>query len=129
MSTPANAPKKRPIVPADDDDFWASSEPAEVSSSTPIETPAAPSILERHAQETLQRRIAVAGKPPPPPRWPMLTGVFLFPFYLQTLAAWMAISFGLMLSSWLLMFWLGPGAILGMDSTDCLACRPARPPC
>jgi hypothetical protein len=46
----------------------------------------------------------------------MLSGIFTFPFYLKTLGAWMAISFGLMLSSWLLMFWLGPGAMLGLDS-------------
>lgn len=114
MSTPANAPKGRPIASADDDDFWGPNEPAEVSNSAPVETPAAAGILERHAQETLQRRMAAAGKPPPPPRWPMLSGVFLFPFYLQSLAAWMAISLGLMISSWLLLTLLGPASILGL---------------
>jgi hypothetical protein len=108
MSTPINKPKKRPPSPKDDDDFYSVSQPAEPH--------AEPDLLERYMRATVQKRLTAAKKPPPPPRLPMLSGVLLFPFYLKTLGAWMAISFGLMVSAWLLMFWLGPGMILGMDS-------------
>jgi hypothetical protein len=107
MTAPINKPANRPL-PFDDDDFYSVEKPAE--------KPDEPDLLERYLQASVEKRLCAAEKPPPPPRWPMLNGIFLFPFYLKTLAAWMAISFGLLLSSWLLMFWLGPGAILGMTS-------------
>jgi hypothetical protein len=60
--------------------------------------------------------VSAAEEPPPPPRWPMLTGIFTFPWRLSALGAWVLISLGLMGTAWLVMFWFGPGAVLGAMS-------------
>jgi hypothetical protein len=65
---------------------------------------------------SLSKRASAAEEPPPPPRWPMVSGVFTFPFYLGTLGSWMLVSLGMMVSAWLFMFWWGPGAVLGIDA-------------
>ncbi|NLE39619.1 MAG: hypothetical protein GX621_16490 [Pirellulaceae bacterium] len=46
----------------------------------------------------------------------MISGVFTFPFYLTTLGPWLYISMGLLITAMLLMFWLGPGMVLGLSS-------------
>jgi len=54
---------------------------------------------------------------PPPPRWPMLTGVFNFPWYRQSLIPWMMISVAFTLAGLavtLCYFFLsGPSFIVG----------------
>ncbi|MBN2578341.1 MAG: hypothetical protein JXB10_05060 [Pirellulales bacterium] len=72
--------------------------------------------MERYTRAALQKRVSAAEEPPRPPRWPMLGGVWTFPFYLNTLGPWMFISFGLMLTAWVILLWLGPGMILGTMS-------------
>ena len=44
----------------------------------------------------------------------MLSGVFTFPWYLQTLGAWMGISMGLIVTGLLLLLLWGPGAQMGL---------------
>jgi hypothetical protein len=110
MTAPNDKPNRlRP--PFDEEDELYALKPVEPPAAPlvpqPISTSRAPSVLERISAET---------KLPPPPRWPMLSGVFTFPFYLGALAAWMFITLGLMATGWLLLFWLGPGAVLGLDS-------------
>jgi hypothetical protein len=82
-----------------------------------VREPVAPRIMPSHVDKYLrmaeEKRPGAAEEPPPLPRWPMLSGNLTFPFYLNTLAAWIYISFGLMVAGWLLMAWLGPALILG----------------
>lgn len=68
------------------------------------------------ASIAMEKRPGEAEEPPPLPRRPMLSGVFTFPFYLGTLAAWMFITLGLMVTGWLLMFLLQWGTVLGFTS-------------
>ncbi len=58
--------------------------------------------------------VSEAAPAPPPPRWPMFSGVFTFPWYLQTLTCWMAISVGLIVIFYMLGLMLGPGQRLGL---------------
>jgi len=51
---------------------------------------------------------------PPPPRWPMFSGVFTFPWRLQTLGCWMGISFGLIVTGYLFGVLFGPAARVGI---------------
>jgi hypothetical protein len=80
----------------------------------------APAAVERHVQAAERaagrRMVSAADEPPPPSRWPMLTGIIGFPWRLSVLGAWMLVSVGLMVAAWLVMFWWGPGAILGTMS-------------
>ena len=46
----------------------------------------------------------------------MLTGIWTFPWYFTTLAAWMWITLGLMVTGWFVMYWIGPGAVLGLTA-------------
>jgi hypothetical protein len=43
---------------------------------------------------TLEMRLAVRTAPPPPPRMPLVTGVFTFPWYQEGLAPWFKLSLG-----------------------------------
>jgi hypothetical protein len=106
MTSPANNPRGPLPRPEEDDGLYA----------LKPEPQAAPRPPEPYVVTSVLERVSTAAKPPPPPRWPMLSGTFTFPFYLGTLAAWMFISLGLMVTGWLLLFWLGPGAVLGLDS-------------
>lgn len=92
-STPR--PKAKP-TPVDDeygvkeDDAYAVSEPA-----VPVRRPAVPprpSILERSEEESEKE---VERRHPEPTRLPFLMGVFNFPWYLRTVAAWGMIAIGL----------------------------------
>ena len=68
---------------------------------------------EKYVRAAEKKLVSAAAKPPAPPRWPMLQGIWLFPFYLSTLGAWMTLSVGFMAFGWLFMFWLEYGAIGG----------------
>ena len=46
----------------------------------------------------------------------MLSGILTFPFYLDTLRSWMFITLGLMVTSWMFMFWMQYGATMGATS-------------
>ena len=78
-----------------------------------VEPRAVPDVVEKYARTAEQKRISAAEDPPPPPQWPMFTGILTFPWRLSVLGAWMFISFGLMATAWLVMFWFGPGMVLG----------------
>jgi hypothetical protein len=80
------------------------------------ETRPMPDYVERAMQRVGQRLGSAPRELPKRPRWPMLSGVFTFPFYLNTLGAWTYTSLGLMTAGWLLLFWLGPGMVLGLLS-------------
>lgn len=73
-----------------------------------------PDYLARYMERATVPRVSQALSLPAAPRWPMVQGVFTFPWYLQTLAAWMGISFGLIVFGELLMFLWGPGARMGL---------------
>jgi hypothetical protein len=75
-----------------------------------------PDFVKRHIQAAQEKRVSAAEEPPQPPRRPMLSGVFTFPFQLNALSPLMFISLGLMVFGWLLMFWLEYGAIMGATS-------------
>jgi hypothetical protein len=92
MSPPPNQPKQRKVAPPPDEgDTYAVSGPpkAEVRAA-----PAVPSYLNRGPQP-----IETAEPLPEPPRLPFFTGVFEFPFYLRSLAAWAMVSIGLTISA------------------------------
>jgi hypothetical protein len=93
MTPPEDKPK-RPKVKPPADDTYAVSQPVEPTK-RPRAVPAAPSILER-AQLPLEREAERAR--PAPTRLPFLVGVFNFPWYLRTMAAWGMISIGLTVS-------------------------------
>jgi hypothetical protein len=96
MMSPENRPK-RPQAKPPTDDTYAVSEP--VAPVKPVQrsprVPAAPSILER--AEAAREREAEEARPVPT-RLPFLVGVFNFPWYLRTMAAWGMISIGLTVS-------------------------------
>jgi hypothetical protein len=79
----------------------------------PVQERPMPEYIARQLHQASQKRVSAAEELPPPPQWPMLTGVLLFPFYLKTLEVFMFSSFGFMVSGWLLMFWIQYGFIGG----------------
>jgi hypothetical protein len=105
MPNPPEKPKDRYNPLLDDEEFKIA--PA------PVKPRVVPAFVEKAMQASEQKRISAAEELPPPPRWPMLSGIFLYPFYLCTLGSWMFISAGLMVFSWLLMFWIEYGAVGG----------------
>jgi len=108
MTPPLEKPR-RPSPPLEDDEeFYAAGKP--------VEPPAVPDLVEKYTRAAEQKRVSTAEEPPPPPRWPLLSGILTFPFYPSSLAAWMGISIGLMVTGWFFMVWFGPGLILGMWS-------------
>jgi hypothetical protein len=103
---------ERESSPKKDDDMYATSQP--------IKQRIVPDYVKRSLEAVRQKRAGDEAKLAKPPRWPMLSGTITFPFYLSTLAPWIYITVGLMVTAWMLMFWLGPGAILGMMSARLL---------
>ena len=103
MSNPPEKPKGRTNPLLDDAEFQIASEP--------VKPRVVPAFVEKHIKATEQKRVSAAEELPPPPRWPMLSGIFLYPFYLSALGSWMFISAGLMVFGWLLMFWIEYGAM------------------
>jgi len=80
-------------------------------------------LLAKYLRSAPEYMTSAAAPPPPPPRWPMLSGVFTFPWYLDTLGPWMGISMGLIVTGLLLVFLWGPAAQMGL-----LAVRLLGPP-
>ncbi|NLX96558.1 MAG: hypothetical protein GXY83_10315 [Rhodopirellula sp.] len=102
MAEPNHAGMTRGVkLPVDDGETYAVSTPTERS---------APEVVDRRIEEILQRHHL----PPdpldelPPPPTTFLSGVFRFPWYIQSLTPWLFCSFGLALSllGVLLSFWL-----------------------
>jgi hypothetical protein len=114
MSTPPEKPKPRinPLL-ENDEDLYAISRPPPAPEAEPQ---VISELVKRHMQRAEEKRVSEAEGLPPPPRWPMIEGVLSFPFYLNALGSWMFISFGLMVTGWLLMFWIEYGAIGGMST-------------
>jgi hypothetical protein len=112
MTTPPEKPKTRINPLLDDDEIRIASEP--------VKPRVMPALVEKHMQAVDQKRVSAAEELPPPPQWPMLSGILTFPFYLNTLNAWMFITLGLMFSSWMFMFWLQFGAMMGAQSARLL---------
>ncbi len=116
MSTPPEKPKGRIDSLLADEALYTVREP---------EKPRAlPDFVEKHLQAAKQKRIRAAEELPPRPRWPMLSGILTFPFYLNTLGPWMFITLGLMVFGWLLMFWIENGAVMGASSAYYLGLPP-----
>jgi hypothetical protein len=112
MTTPPEKPKTRINPLLDDEEIRIISEP--------VKPRVMPSLVEKHMQSAEQKRVSAAEELPPPPQWPMLSGILTFPFYLNTLNAWMFITMGLMVTSWLFMFWMQYGAMMGAQSARLL---------
>jgi len=79
----------------------------------PCESSVQHDLAAEYMRKAAMRQVSEAPAPPPRPTWPMFSGVFSFPFYLSTLGPWMYISVGLEVTALLLLFWLGPGLVLG----------------
>jgi hypothetical protein len=109
MPNPPEKSKDRTNPLLDDMEFKIAPEP--------VKPRVVPAYVEKALQATEQKRISAAEELPPPPRWPMLSGIFLYPFYLCALGSWMSISAGLMLFGWLFMFWIYYGAIGGTSTS------------
>ncbi|MGA2796213.1 MAG: hypothetical protein ABSE63_01410 [Thermoguttaceae bacterium] len=104
MAIPPEKPEDRTNPLLDDAEFRIA--PA------PVRPRVVPAFVEKAMRAVEEKHIAAAKEPTPrPPRWPMLSGIFLYPFYLSTLGSWMFISAGLMVFGWLLMFWIEYGAM------------------
>jgi hypothetical protein len=105
MPNPPEKPQKR-TNPLLDEDFRIAPQPA---ASRPV-----PTFVQRHIQAAEEKQDAKAKEPKPqPPRWPMLSGIFLYPFRLCTLASWMFLVLGSTFFGWLFMFWWEYAAIMG----------------
>jgi hypothetical protein len=92
MSPPPNQPKRPKVAPPPDEgDTYAVSEPTKPEA-PPV--PAVPAYLDRRPLP-----VETAEPVPEPPRLPFFTGVFEFPFYLRSLAAWAMVSIGLTISA------------------------------
>jgi hypothetical protein len=105
MATPPEKPRPRINPLLDKDEYQIAAKP--------VVERALPEYVTRHLRAAEQKRISAAEELPPSPRWPMLSGVLLFPFYLTSLEVLLFTTVGLMLSAWLLMFWIAYGAIGG----------------
>ncbi len=117
------------IRPPDDDEEYALSQPVErpqapVAPLPPARPTPPPRPVSRDWAEP-PKRPGAAEDLPPPPRWPMLSGIFTFPFYLNTLETLTFITVGLMATGWLLMFWIAYGAVGGGTTARLLG----LPPC
>ena len=110
MSTPSKEPRGIRAASPDDGDVYGIREVLEPERRDP---PGVPDIVAKYAQAARRKMVSAAEEPPPPPRWPMFTGILTFPLRLSVLGAWLLISLGLMVTAWLVMFWFGPGAVLG----------------
>jgi hypothetical protein len=91
----------------------------------PLPEPAPP--LEQYSVPVwLKERtlVSAAEKPPPPPRWPMISGNLTFPFYFNALSVLLLVSLGLVITGWLVMFWIEYGAVLGGTSARLLGLPP-----
>jgi hypothetical protein len=121
MATPPEKPTPRINPLFEDDDYRVAPKP--------VEQRAVPEYVAKHlrpAEKTPksvagakrtsaspEKRVSAAEELPLPPRWPMLTGVLAFPFYLKSLEVLVYASIGLMVSGWLFMFWVAYGAFGG----------------
>jgi len=103
MANPPEKPKGRTNPLLDDAEFQIAPEP--------VKARVVPAFVEKAMQATEQKRISAAEELPSSPRWPMLSGIFFYPFYLSALGSWMFISAGLMVFGWLFMFWIEYGAM------------------
>ncbi len=73
-----------------------------------------PDYVTRCMGRAEERMTSAAAEPPPPPRLPLFSGVFTFPFYPTSLAVWVFIASGTMISGYLLMFWINYGQVIGL---------------
>jgi hypothetical protein len=84
MSTPPRDPNVSRPEPHDEEDTYGLSQPVELPSEDLRPEP----FMAREPVITFE-------EPPPPPKLPLVTGVFSFLFYLQTFAVWAVGSIGL----------------------------------
>jgi hypothetical protein len=110
VATDPEKPKQRTNPLLDDDDIIPVSEPA-------AHPRVMPKFVEKYIQTAEEKRVTEAEELPQQPRWPMIEGILTFPFYLNTIASWMFISGGLIITSWLLMFWYEYGMTMGPSSS------------
>ena len=117
MANPPDRPKKRANPLLDEEEFRIAP--------TPAAPPPVPTFVQKHMQAAEERQAAKAKEPKPRlPRWPMFSGVFLYPFYLCALSSWMFIALGLMIFGWLFMFWWQYGAMVDIEMAIYLGLPP-----
>ena len=80
----------------------------------PVRRSPLPVDVERLMQKAVEPRITTAESPPPPPKWPMLSGVFTFPWYTQTVGYWAVMSMGLAITFLMFVVMWGATGVLGM---------------
>ena len=106
MSAPDDSLKPPGAAPDGDDELYRVSEPCEAR---PM-----PDFVAKYMRKAEERRVGAAEEPPPLPRWPMVSGVFTFPWRPCALAQWLWISLGLIVFGLLALFLWGPGAQFGL---------------
>jgi hypothetical protein len=85
-------PPRRAAAPDDDEDDGPGITLAPQEHEEPPPEPAAPEEPDRATKLAMELR---ERKPPaPPPPWPLFSGVYTFPWYEQSLKAWVWLSFG-----------------------------------
>jgi hypothetical protein len=108
VATPPEKPKGRTNPLLDDMELPIASKP--------VEPRVVPDFVKKHLDAARQKQASAVEAVLPPPHWPMFEGIWSFPFYLDSLGAWMFVSGGLMLSGWLFMFWIEYGAVGGTST-------------
>ena len=48
-----------------------------------VERRAGPDVLEKYARAGERKLVSAADEPPPPPQWPMFSGILTFPWRLR----------------------------------------------
>lgn len=125
MTEPSKKPPVR-INPLflDEEEYRLAEEPTRPRPDTEPPPRELPQWIQEAVRETPAAAAAQENEAQLAPPWSMLSGIATFPFYLTTLGTWMATAFGLMVTGWLLMFWLAHGADMGMMSARLLGLPP-----
>lgn len=107
-------------TPDDSDAAATPSEDDVYGISEPVEPAGLPDYVAKYMEKAEQPRAAAAAEPPPPAAWPMVAGVFNFPWYTHTLASWVLTSLGLIGTFYFLAVWLA-GESVGMVAVRTMA--------
>ncbi len=112
MTAPQENDDHFPTAPDSEDDTYGTSGPAERA---PL-----PINVEKLMRDAEKPRV-VEAEPPPPPEWPMFSGVFNFPWYMDSVGYWAVISLGFVLTFLLLGFMFYAAAHVGLIAFRALA--------
>jgi len=126
MPPPPEKPKARvnPLL-LDEDELRVAARPSSPpAKENPVAPRDVPAWVQRAVQAAEEKQDAAEEETPTPVRWPMLTGIWTYPFHLSVLAVWVFVSIGLIVTGWLTMFWIEYGTILGMTTARLLGLPP-----